>query len=241
MTPKLSLIVGTRNRTESFQRLVDSIIRYTSVPWELVVSDASDTPIVCKDDRVRIIPERPRLGCTKGYNVAFRAAQGEYLIWLNDDAEVCEGYAETAIAFMEKYPRIGLGALHYSEDGGPFRVNSAWGVPYANFGIISKWLGDVVGWFDEDLEMYGCDNSLTIRVLMAGSGVSDIPGAHIIHHSVKDEHRLENQRTRHRDNEKLTNKYMPHREDWVNNYRRLKVNTGTIAWAHGRAPEMASR
>ncbi len=241
MTPKLSLVTGTRNRPESFARMLDSIINHTTVPWELVVSDASDDPIVCSDERVRIIPERPRLTCTKGYNVAFRAAVGEFLLFLNDDAEVCEGYDTTAIDFMEKHPRVGLGALHYSEDGGPFHVNSAWGTIYANFGIFRKSVGESVGFFDEDLQMYGCDNSIAIRILMADLGVSDIPGANIIHHSVKDQQRIENQRYRHRDNETLSSKYMPYRDEWALNYRQLKVQTGTIPWVHGRAPELSAQ
>lgn len=236
MTPVLSLVTGTLNRPESFKRLVDSIVANTSVPWELVVSDASDVPYpYAWTEQVRIFPEQPRLGCVKGYNRAFKETQGTWVIYLNDDAEVMPGYDETSIRFMEQHPEIGLGALHYSEDGGPYHANSAWGCIYGNFGILRRTLGQHIGWFDEDLIMYGNDNSLTFRVLLSGYGVTDIPEARILHHSVKDQTRIENQQHRREDNKTLSRKYMPLREQWLRVYRQYRRDD-TQAWGHGVRP-----
>ncbi len=241
MTPKLSIVTGTMNRQESFLRLVNSIVDRASVAWELIVSDASDEPYNLQlPGNVKMLPERPRLGCVKGYNRAFREATGEWIIWLNDDCEVMPNFDAAAIGFMEANRKIGLGALHYSEDSGPFHVNSAWGCIYANFGIIRKSLGTQVGFFDEDLEMYGCDNSLTLRVLLAGFGVAGIADSQVIHHSVKDSHRIENQRSRREDNEILTRKYMPHRAEWTAVYRENFIDDGTDPWIHGRRPELVN-
>lgn len=188
--------------------------------WELVVSDASDdsvSSVVLPSriwNRVRLIPEKPRLGCTKGYNVAFRQASGEWVMWINDDCEVDPGYAETAIEFMRSHPEIGLGAFYYSDPNHiGWKVNTCmFGMLYANFGILSRKLGDKVGWFDEDLTMYGNDNSLTYRILMAGKGVAAIPNARIIHHSTKDAHRIENNNYgyRQQQGDLLRAKYTPH-------------------------------
>lgn len=240
----LSLVTGTRNRTRQFARLVESIIAHTPTPWELVVSDASDYPLELDvPANVRILPERPRLGCTRGYNRAFREARGNWVIWLNDDVEVCEGYATAAIRFMEMHPYIGLGALYYSEpeNSKPFHVNSAWGCTYANFGIISRDLGNTVGWFDEEILMYGNDNSLTLRVLLAGFGVAAIPDAKVIHHSERDAEREqnENRTQRMRDNDVLQRKYMPQQRQWQATYQRFRVDTDSGAWAHGRRPVSA--
>lgn len=238
MKPKLSLVTGTVNRHAAFARLVASVVAHTSAPWEMVVTDASDVPVECGDERVLIIPERPRMGHSRGYNAAFKQCRGEFVIWLNDDAEVCGGYDTEAMAFMEAHPRIGLGCLHYSENGGPFHINSAWGVPYANFGIIRRVVGNQVGWFDEELTMYGADNSIAFRVLMHDYGIADIPHAKVIHHSEKDQVRAENQKSRAADNQRLQNKYMPHRRQWTAAFQRNRVATGTAPWAHGRQPQM---
>lgn len=236
---KLSVVTGTRNRPDAIDRLIDSVIRLTSVDYELLVSDASDRPGTLaswSNRRLRIIEERPRLGHSRGYNAAFAQCRGDYILWLNDDAEVCRDYDVESIAFMEAHPQIGLGALHYSENGGPFHVNSAWGVPYANFGIFPRELGQKVGFFDERISMYGADNSFTFRILLSDHGIADIPRARVIHHSEKDLVRAKNQAGRSRDNQTLQNIYMPYRRAWTSAYHRHRVDTGTEAWSHGTRP-----
>lgn len=237
MKPVLSLITGTRNRPMDFRRLVDSIERHTPMEWEIVVSDASDTPIenqpVATSEtwpKIHIIPERPPKGCTVGYNIAFRKARGEWCLWLNDDCEVMHGYAENALRFMEQHPEIGLGALYYADAGTreSYHVNTCgFGMLYANFGILRRDLGQQVGWFDDDLTMYGNDNSLTYRVLMAGKGVAGIPDARIFHHSTRDQHRVENNEDTFRQAQAdlLRAKYGPHVGQMREVYERARLVT----------------
>jgi GT2 family glycosyltransferase len=199
MKPLLSLVTGTRNRQQSFDRLLNSIASRTQAHWELIVSDASDAdaPLRCVHPFVNVLPERPRLGCTKGYNRAFAAAQGDFVIWLNDDAEVLDGYDVAAIQFMREHPSIGLGCLPYREmfyknAARPFAINSYFGMIYANFGILRREFGDAIGWFDEDLPMYGNDNSIAFRTLLADKGIAAVPHESIIHHCEQDQERVVN-------------------------------------------------
>lgn len=238
--PLLSLVTGTLGRPEAYRRLVDSIRRHTQSSWELVVADASDPSYVEQGENIVILPERPRLNHSKGYNRAFRACVGEFILWLNDDAEVCEGYDTEAIQFMSGHPKIGLGALHYSQNGGPFHANSAYGCVYANFGIFRKSVGEQVGYFDEEISMYGADNSLAIRMLMADYGVADIPKARILHHSVDDPIRRENQAGRRHDNKVLTVKYMPYRKQWQSTYEKHIILSGIEPWSHGVQPVLTN-
>lgn len=219
---KLSLVTGTRNRPFDFRRLVDSIERHTPMDWELIVSDASDSPIEHETvataetwPKIRVLPERPRLGCTVGYNRAFRETSGDWVIWLNDDCEVESGYATAAIRFMQDHSEIGLGALYYADraTGESYHVNHChWGMLYANFGVVSRELGNQVGWFDDELTMYGNDNSLTYRVLLVGKGIAGIPEARVLHHSTQDESRRENNHYdfRQQQADLLRAKYGPH-------------------------------
>lgn len=210
MEPILSLVTGTLNRRDSFNRLVVSIIERTPIPWELIVSDASDEPYPDKyPSNVIIIPERPRLGCVKGYNRAFARARGKWVIWLNDDAEVMPGYAQASIEYMEAHPEIGLGALYYCENSLPYLINEYKEMIYPNFGIISKEFGDKISWMDEILTMYGNDNSIAFRTLLAGKGIGSIPGARIWHHVILDRWKMENQQNRSPDARALCDKYMP--------------------------------
>lgn len=241
MKPLLSLVTGKVERDGPFQRLVASIVQNTTMPWELVVADASETPYVPDLPNIRVLHEKPRLTHSKGYNRAFRECLGEFVLWINDDAEVCKSYDTEAVHFMESNPGIGLGALHYSENGGPFHVNEAWQTIYANFGIFRKSLGERVGYFDEEIEMYGADNSLAFKILLQDCGIADIPTARIIHHSEKDTIRQDNQKNRQRDNKRLTEKYMPLKRHWLFAFRKHRVDSGVPAWSHGVQPEVVAR
>ena len=221
-------MTGTLNRRDSLQRLVKSIQAHTPMSWELVIADASDVPIenVFKTSNITIIPERPRQGFVKGYNRAFQYSTGKWVLFLNDDAEVKPGYAEAAVSFMESHPEIGLGALYYAEGKLPYRTWSCYGMLYANFGIISRELGNEVGWFDEDLTMYGSDNSLAFRVLLAGKGIASIPGARVWHHVELDAWKKDNQQYRLRDASKLHEKYFPKLEQMRGIYRATRHLSG---------------
>lgn len=230
-TPVLSLVTGTRNRQVSLNRLVISIQKHTPLDFELIISDASDEPISTDGFplNVRVIPERPRRGCSSGYNIAFHYAVGEWCIWLNDDCEVTPGYATTAIQFMERNPEIGLGALYYSDPNhSGFKINKcSFGMTYANFGILKRSLGDNVGWFDDEITMYGGDNSLTYRVLMAGKGIAGISDARIIHHSENDPERAVNNHMPFRiaQADYLKSKYLPYLAQMRATYERTKLVT----------------
>lgn len=204
--PELSIITGCWNRHDGLSRLIASIQQHTTVSWELVVSDASDGPYLPQHEHVRIFSERPKLGCVRGYNNAFRLAIGRYVLWLNDDATVLPHY-DAAVAFMDNTPKVGLGALYYAQAEPPFVVNKYWNMVYANFGIIRRDLGIDIGWFDEDLDMYGCDNSLAFRVLLANKGIATIPEARVWHHVVLDEQKRGNQQYREPDAAMLKRKY----------------------------------
>lgn len=224
--PILSLVTGAMDRPHGIKRLVESIQRETSVDWELVIADASKTPVQFDDARIRVIPEPERLGFTKAYNRAFRECLGKWVIWLNDDAEVCPKYDVNAIRFMESHPTIGLGCLHYAERRShAFHVSTYLGMPYANFGIISRELGERLGWFNEELEMYGTDNDITFRVLKSGKGVAGIKDARVIHHSEDDAPRLSNQKYRMPAAQFLNERYGKQRYDLLKTYRKFMVRS----------------
>lgn len=227
--PILSLVTGTLNRKPSFDRLVKSIVERTPMSWELVVSDASDEPYDGDyPPNVIFIPERPRLGCVNGYNRAFARARGDWVIWLNDDAEVMPGYAEAAIKFMHTHPMCGVGTLYYAESCLPYRVNEYKRMVYPNFGIMSRDLGNRLGWMDPVVTMYGNDNSIAFRVLLAGLGIGTIPGARIWHHVIMDQWKIANQSLRVDDATNLMNKYRPFLEDMYRVYNMHRYLVGPL-------------
>lgn len=230
-----------------FRRLVDSIEAHTSLSWELVVSDASDIPIETQEvateetwPKIHIIPERPRVSCTYGYNRAFEAASGQFVLWANDDAILEPNCADIAVQFMRDNPHVGLGAIPYAEPGrAQYRVNAYFGMIYANFGILRRSFGNEIGWFDEDFPMYGNDNSLAFRVLLTGKGIAAVPGARMFHYATLDEQRRANNsmEQRERDVSRLVEKYFPHMEQMRRTYRDM----GGPMPCHDQTPRWAMK
>jgi len=211
VTPVLSIVTGTVDRQDSLQRFVRSVVEITTLDYELLIIDAGSSPTqVNLPPQARIIAERPRRTYVAGYNAAFRECKGEFVTWMNDDAEVTQGWDVAAVDFMRQNPDIGLGCMPFRDPGeAAFRICDLWYLPYANFGIIRRKIGDAVGWFDQDLTMYGSDNAITFKVLLAGHGVAPIYASRVIHHRVKDQVRASNQNSRIADGRLITSRYMP--------------------------------
>jgi len=210
--PLLSIVVGTLDRPDQIKACIQSVIAHTDIPYELIITDAGRRPIALEPhpDEIKLIREWPREGHAKGYNKAFRSAKGKYVCWLNDDARCTPGWARTAAAFMEDNAWCGLGAFYYSEHGCCYHVNFYKDLIYANFGMISRAFGDEIEWFDECVRMYGADNSLTFKTILAGRGVCGIPGAKLQHLPVMDQQRMENVAGQKADERNLLVKYGPY-------------------------------
>lgn len=208
MEPILSIVTGTLDRPDSLKRLLRSIRENTYVPYELLISDAGKLHPVgnCTEPNTKVFREIPRLGHIKGYNNLFRQCSGKWVVWLNDDAVVLPEWSK-CVEVMERNSWVGMGILQYGNFGSPYTFNEYQGMPYANFGIIDRELGNRLGWFDDYLYFYGGDNALTFKVFLSGRPVVSIPGEHIIHYPVEDQQRIENVAKQAADATALMNKY----------------------------------
>lgn len=222
--PKLSIVLGTLDRPQSFNRLYETVEQYTTVPWEMIVMDAGQQPVVKElYPKAIVLEEKPRLGHVKGYNVGFRETQGEWVCWLNDDAEVTPGWAANAIDLMEANENVGLGAFAFCNHNSPFHVERYQGMPYANFGILSKKFGDRIGWFDEECcGFYGGDNSLAFRTYLAGMTVLPLLDCRIIHKPYNDSYRKDNEARQPQDASNLMKKYGPYLDAMKRTYHMLE-------------------
>lgn len=225
---KLSIITGTVNRSWAMKRLLGSIFdcAHPGLEWELIIADASNEPMIIKHERITVLPEKPRLGHAAGYNRAFKQAKGEYVCWLNDDVVVNKGWDIHAINFMEANPWCGLGAIYYSEQGCCYHINHYpyQEMPYANFGIIKRTLGDQLGWFDEFCRMYGADNSLAFKTILAGYGVAGCIGSKVNHLAVMDDIKRKNIEGQPEDARNLMMHYRPYIDKMREECRKYPVS-----------------
>ncbi len=221
--PLLSIVSGTRNRPEFVARFVWSVLEHVTVPFELLIGDASDggSFFESPDPRVHVYPERVRLGPPRGYNALFRRARGAWVCYLNDDLEIGAGWSEAVVAALARHPEADLFCLPMLEPGEPGPIILLYQqLPYANMGMVRREAGDALGWFDEGYRFYATDVDLAMRAIASGYRIAPAIGAHVFHHHLPDEERVGNQDFLDGDNERLRRTWRPRRKELRRRYRR---------------------
>lgn len=113
---------------------------------------------VCRsDDRVQLLENRKRLGAAACRNQGVRQAQTEWLLFLDDDDQLCEGYFDTMTQLLSSHPQVQawipdvqnarqrkLSSVPLSDALARNRVGGCSGF------LISKKLFEGIGGFDED-------------------------------------------------------------------------------------------
>jgi GT2 family glycosyltransferase/MoaA/NifB/PqqE/SkfB family radical SAM enzyme/cytochrome c-type biogenesis protein CcmH/NrfG len=117
--PLVSIIVLTYNQMSYTRKCLESIIKNTQVPFELIVVDnsSSDGTVeyleseltqLISEDRLRVIKNNENLGFAKGNNQGIMASKADYIMLLNNDVVVTQGWLSRMIACAEKDPMIGI-------------------------------------------------------------------------------------------------------------------------------------
>ena len=114
--PFTSIIILVYNQLSYTKLCVDSIIRNTSEPFELIFVDNGSVDgtreyleeIKNKIERVKIIVNDENIGFALGNNQAFQDARGEYILLLNNDVIVGPGWLSGLQRGIESGSTIGL-------------------------------------------------------------------------------------------------------------------------------------
>lgn len=114
-TPKVSLIMLTYNQLGDTQLCLQSIERFTS-DYELIIVDnaSSDGTVeflnayAATNPRVRVIANHENKGFAGGNNVGMAMARGEYMVLINNDTIVTDGWIEKMLAVFDRHPDVGL-------------------------------------------------------------------------------------------------------------------------------------
>ena len=108
-----SIIIPSCNPLESTRQCIDELTRYTRRPWELiVVDDGSSDEMSAYLESVReavSVPVTVIAGATSRWiaaaiNQGLKAARGEYLVLLNNDVVVTDGWLGQLIALANAKP-----------------------------------------------------------------------------------------------------------------------------------------
>ena len=118
-TPRVSIIVPTRNRLDLLGPCIESLLAHTPYPhWELIVVDnGSDDPALLNyfaslrtalSGRIQILPHPGEFNFAAMNNRAAEIASGDYLLLLNDDT-VCihDDWLESLLVHAQR-PDVGV-------------------------------------------------------------------------------------------------------------------------------------
>ncbi len=112
MTPLLSVISVNYNGLELTCRMVDSLLRWNTVPAEIIVVDNGSRADEAAELRRRyplltVIRSERNLGFAGGNNLGIRAACGRYLLFLNNDTEIEEDGLGYLCRTLDEHPEAG--------------------------------------------------------------------------------------------------------------------------------------
>jgi GT2 family glycosyltransferase len=202
MATRASVIIVNWNGLQYLTECLDSLAAQTFCDFEIILVDngSQDGSIAFVQERypsVRLIPLSENTGFARGNNVGFEAAQGDYLVTLNNDTWVDPRWLEMLVAAADADITVGMVASRictYSDpdcldsigvtvcrDGmsrAAFRNRSFSelgfnGVreillPSACAALYRKKMINEVGGFDDDFFAYCEDTDLGLRGRLAG-------------------------------------------------------------------------
>lgn len=225
--PIVSIVIPTFNRFDRLRRCLDKITQNAPPHREVIVVDGGSKDgtrefLKSRSD-LNVILEPQREGAVKAFNRGFRAASGEYVMWLNDDAWLMPGSLQAALTMIERpdLPSLGMVAFYHNwrsdrnildqvvHDGQTYSLCHVRGHLYANFGLLRRSLLKSLGFADERFYFFGFDPDLSLRIQReAGLLVLGCRRALIHHDELHDERKLEDLDRGIEDNAKLFAKWV---------------------------------
>lgn len=146
MSPKVSVLVPTYNRSAYLAKALNSILSQTYSDFEIIITDncsLDDTEAVVasfSDDRIKYLRNEYNVGAVGNYNKALRVAKGEFIHLFSDDDIMADiDNLAFKVDILERYPNIGL--VHstiMTIDSNDKIVGGTWVVEDRNWNPIAK-------------------------------------------------------------------------------------------------------
>jgi len=192
----VSIIVPVRYRADLTQVCLDSIIKYTKIPYELIlVQEGEDKEItrLLKSYTDNFVQNKKPLGFAGAMNTGLGLAKGNYCCFLNNDTVVTPDWLYPILDVFKKDKRVGLISPVYTEmvewqktskesEKDYIYVDGADRLKGVCF-VVPKQVIDKVGKWDERFGMGGGDdNDMCLRIKKAGYELAVARKSYIYHY-----------------------------------------------------------
>jgi GT2 family glycosyltransferase/ubiquinone/menaquinone biosynthesis C-methylase UbiE len=214
--PVASLVMLARNQLDFTRSCIDSLFANTKTSFELIVVDNGSTDgtqqylqtLIHANKPVRVISNPVNLGFGAGNNQGMAIARGQYIVLLNNDLVVTEGWLGRMIGHAERQEHIGIVGPVSNNVSGPQHLPNLDFTDYQQMHahaahvatsqgtkgfmlprvvgfcmVIKRAVIDAIGGFDEDFGLGNFeDDDLCWRAITAGYGCFVASDTYIHHY-----------------------------------------------------------
>lgn len=110
----IAIVILNYNGVEFLDEFLDSLVFNTSIPVRIIIADNASTDNSVEFIRdnypdVEVYELSDNYGFSMGYNRVMKSLKGiEYVVFLNSDVEVTEGWLEPVIEYLENDPSVAI-------------------------------------------------------------------------------------------------------------------------------------
>ncbi|MCO6498453.1 MAG: glycosyltransferase [Chitinophagaceae bacterium] len=170
--PKISIIIPCYNLGDFLKEAIASVEEvFNPELHELIIVDDGSTDDHTRDIvsaiREHIVIRQPNGGLSKARNTGISRAKGEYLIFLDADNLLTDGYLTKGVEILDKHPEIDI---VYGDSEMFGHKSKDWGIRHFNLQtlmlynyidaccLVRKTLFDEIGGFDENMPILGSED-----------------------------------------------------------------------------------
>ena len=121
-TIKFSIVIPLYNKADYVVSTLKSVLKQTYTSFEIIIIDDASTDNSLKevrkfeDTRIRIIEHGKNLGLSATRNTGVKAAENDYVAFLDADDCWHHSFLENIVLLIEKFPKQKIFATHYKEN-----------------------------------------------------------------------------------------------------------------------------
>ncbi len=183
--PLVSIVSVQYGHPEVTLEMLNSLQQISYPNIEIIIVDNASpegNPDIVKEKYPKIIyiKSEKNLGFAGGNNLGFQEAKGKYILMLNNDTEVDQGFLEPLVEKMEKNPNLGIVSPKIRFFHNPDIIQY---VGYENIDPITQrggargWEEKDIGQYEEDVEAaagHGAAMMIPLKVIREVGLMSDI-------------------------------------------------------------------